>query len=372
MLTAGADKSGKPNICLSGEVDVKTTGAKAMVLFVCFVFFIYAFSWVAEKKENEVFLLLAILTASFLSGFRAATVGFDTQIYVNFCTNIGRGIWSPNVELSFQYILKALLLLWNDSQWVLLVFALATNALIIYRFWTLRKLGSFSWMVLMYLVIYYLSTMNIMRQYIAIAIIFYSTLFLDKKKYIHYLIFTAFACMLHTTALLGFSLFPIYVLFSTEDKKVRKCVIIACFALIPVAIVACRFLFQHYYSKYLAESNNSIGLMIPVQFISLVLVWFLCIRKNNLERTVTPQNVSAIFVCALLGILITFGGYYTTTLSRLGLYFKLFEIPYIAYATQNGKYRIVPQAIYLFLIIYMLFTGLIENGAGVFPFTFAD
>ena len=274
LLTAGADKSGKPNICLSGEVDVKTTGAKAMVLFVCFVFFIYAFSWVAEKKENEVFLLLAILTASFLSGFRAATVGFDTQNYLNIFANIERGIWSPNVELSFQCVAKILLLIWNDPQWVLLVFAVATNALIFYRFWTLRKLGSFSWMVLTYLVIYYLSTMNIMRQYLAVAVIFYATLFLDKKKYVPYLVCTVFACLLHTSALLGFALLPIYVLFSVEDKKIRKRVIIICLALIPVAIVVCKFLFEHY-SKFLDEPNNSIGLMMPVRLVVLVMIWFL-------------------------------------------------------------------------------------------------
>jgi len=340
-----------------------------MVLFVFFCFCIYTFSWIAEKKDNKMFLVLAILAAGFLSGFRAGSVGWDTQNYLNIFYNIGRGIWSPNVELSFQYIAKFLLFFWNDPQWVLLVFALATNALIIYRFWTLRKLGSFSFMVLMYLVFYYLSTLNIMRQYLAIAIIFFATAFLDKKKYIPYLLCTVFACLLHTTAILGFALLPVYTLFSMEDKRLRKRLMILYLSLLPVVITAGVFLFLRY-RNYLAQSNNSIGLMMPVRLVVLGLVWFFCVRKTTPGTYTNRRILPVITACALLGILITFCGYYTTTLSRMGLYFMLFEIPFIAYATQNGKYRIVPQGIYYLLLLYMIFLVLTGNGAGVWPFAF--
>ena len=94
-----------------------------MIIFACFCFGIYVLSWFAEKKDSKVLLLATILAAGLLSGFRAGSVGWDTQNYLNIAGNVGQGIWSPNVELSFQYIVKALLLLWGDPQWVLLVFA---------------------------------------------------------------------------------------------------------------------------------------------------------------------------------------------------------------------------------------------------------
>lgn len=340
-----------------------------MIIFAFFCFCIYALAWFAEKKDSKTLLVFTILAAGLLSGYRAGSVGWDTQNYLNIAINVGRDIWSPNVELAFQYVVKALQLLWGDPQWVLLVFAVATNALFIYRFWTLRKIGSFSWMVFLYLVFHYLSTMNIMRQYMAVAVVFYATVFLDQRKCLPYLLCTIFACLLHTTALLGFALFPVYLIFSAKNKKVRKRILILCAILSPAMAFAAVVLFRRY-GYYLLQSNNSIGFMMPVRMVVLMLVWFVSIRKTRPMPYVNRQIIPVVTICSLLGILITFGGYYVTTLSRAGLYFIIFEIPFIAYATKYGRNRLVPQAIYGLLVMYMLLLAFVGNGAGVWPFVF--
>lgn len=340
-----------------------------MIIFACFCFGIYVLSWFAEKKDSKVLLLATILAAGLLSGFRAGSVGWDTQNYLNIADNVGQGIWSPNVELSFQYIVKALLLLWGDPQWVLLVFAVATNALFLYRFWTLRRVGSFSCMVLLYLIFHYSSTMNIMRQYLAVAVIFFATVFLDKGRFAPYLLCTIFASLLHTTAVLGFVLLPFYVFVATDNKQVRRYILLLCALLLPIIFVGGVVLI-HQYGKYLQQANNSIGFMLPVRLLVLVVVWYVSVCKTRSVPYVNQRIMPAIAICAVLGILITFGGYYVTTLSRVGLYFIVFEIPFIAFAMKYGKNRLIPQTLYSVLAAYVLFFALMGNGAGIWPFAF--
>lgn len=190
----------------------------------------------AELKDNKLFLVLGVVALSLGAGLRNDNVGLDTYQYISaFKTNFSV-IWLFK-ETGFREISRLLMNAFSgNTTCLLLLYAAVTNALILYRLWDFRKDCSYSYMAFLYITLHYMNTLNIMRQYIAIAIVFFATRFLEKKGYIKFWLAVLLASVFHSSALLGLFFFFVYY-WKIAPNKQKKWMLFPLLIAIPIVFI---------------------------------------------------------------------------------------------------------------------------------------
>lgn len=343
----------------------------------------------ADKSGNRKKLISIVLILSLVSGLRAYVVGIDTYSYYSIfeavCNDDPTLAWR-NIEPSFLYICKLLLHISTSPNFLLFLFALLANSLIILRFWDFKDVASFPWMIACYYSSFYFLSMNIVRQFCAIAVIFYATRYLFERKYIVYTLAIGLAFLFHRSALVGLLFFCVEVIDWAQLNKKQKLFIFLGFVTIPIYIGYIIANIQMYF-KYFKSFSPNIGLMLPVK---IVLAFFLGIGlkkvinndensvnnyKNNKADTtiVTYENlgfINRIKAYYFVGLLLTFLGYFFSFMDRIGLPFYLYECVFVGILVKYRIDRKLCKVIYALLIAYVLFSEFRGNGQGVLPYVF--
>ena len=314
------------------------------MLFFVFIL-VYLFAFLAEKRKKKRYLAFIIIVLSCFVGFRSRSVGIDTDMYYQQFENLRKGIFSPNVEKEFQ-IFSYILLRVMRTEYVILLFSFITNWLIILRLWSLKEKGPFHIMVMLYAVLLYPETANIMRQYLAIAIVFYATLYVERKKLLVYLLLVLTAILVHRSAFLALSYYPLY--FWISHKKLNKKAVLG-LAILTVAPIIVSVFMRHYsgnFALYLS-GRVGIGLLYPVELAILMFFVLLEMPRFTIFRFEKDVVSLRFFVLTyLFGIIFSSLGYYRPTLYRIGLYFIIFETVFIPHVCTHGKNK------YFFLLVY--------------------
>ncbi len=163
----------------------------------------------AVKKDKKFFLFFLIFILSFISGFRGEGVGVDTSEYYHAIINNFPDSWMFR-EIGFRFLSSSIYHTFGDPRYVFCIISFLTNSLVIMRLWDFRKKCDFSIMVFLYTLIYYFDTMNIMRQFLAVAILFYFSRILEQKKYLLYLVIIFLCTLIHNTSPLALLILLIY------------------------------------------------------------------------------------------------------------------------------------------------------------------
>lgn len=216
-----------------------------MTYFVC-ICAASLFAMAAQKRNSKFLLFLVALILSLLCGLRGDGVGVDTLNYMSYFANlraIGIGFGS---DIGFSVFAYGMLQIFEESHIVLLICAFITNFLIIFRLWDFRDRASLSMMVFIFSVMHYPYTFNIVRQYLAIAMVFYGTRYIEKKKPLVYILINIVAVSIHTSSLVCFS-FMFMKHTPNETGKKRKYL---WYLLAIVLVVIGLFIFQTNAQKY--------------------------------------------------------------------------------------------------------------------------
>lgn len=352
------------------------------IVFIGLAIFCLLFSSIAERFDKQRYVWLIILALCFISGFRGASVGIDTKGYLAIFEYIKRGQfqYAYGVEESFKYICYAILKIIPSKQFLLLLMAFVTNWCIITRFWELRKYSSFTCMVLTYYAIFYFATMNVARQFCAIALVFYGTRYLIQKRSFRFIIFVAMASLIHRSAIAGLLLLAVNCLRWKELPKYQKRIYICCALIIPViAIYAMRILSR--YSKYFASLSMNIGFMVLVKIgffaVTLILIFamhpqfaYFRMRKgiNADDRFVMKLTCISYGMALILAGL----GYFFSYVDRISWYFYLYEGVYFGMLLKGKKVsnRIILGYVIAILLCYSFFQSMLHNAQGTMPYAF--
>lgn len=177
---------------------------------------------IKNKNVSLFFWGSAILVASLVSGLRYG-VGTDffsyEQWFRHFLTYPIN--WNNYQDISFTILIKSLQLFTDNPQLLFLVSAFMTNLLVmlfIKKNTDLYDLGFFLFITLYF----YYSSLNIMRQWIAISIFLYSLKYAFDKKIIKYFLLVLLASTFHASALL---MLPIYYIFRLKVNIINIFVI---------------------------------------------------------------------------------------------------------------------------------------------------
>lgn len=335
------------------------------MLYILCILSVLLLSYIADKKENRIFLLLCAFILSLLCGLRGVGTGVDTIHYYNFMSYIrGSGI-SFGSDIGFSVISYIIMGFFDNPYYPLIVFAFVTNFLIVYRLWDFREEASLTLMLLIYLSIYYSYTFNIVRQFLAISIIFWGTRYIERGEYIKYIILNILTSSIHTSSLLCFSF--LFVTFGYNTKNIKYKILSFGSAILYV-FVGIYFFSANItkYEGYFVKSNSSIHAMTILKIICLLLVLF----SNNVFRNdkfsvskygvVFPMQKQVPIMYAAGLVLSTLGMKYTF-MNRIGFYFLMFEMPFWGQAVRAKVNKDIYRLIIFLIVGYVLVTTYISG-----------
>lgn len=332
---------------------------------------VVAMSKKAQKKGKRIFMFLAAFVLSAIAGLRAVTVGLDSANYADLFEHIanGRLDLAYGLETSFKYICAALLFIWNNPNFLFFVFALITNILILLRLWDFREQISLPWATAVYLGMFYFMTFNAMRQFVAVAIVFYASRYLLDKKYIRFCIYVLIASLFHRSAIVGIALIACDVFawkyLDAWQKKLLKAFII----IGPIVILVFGSAIIGRYAIYLNNVKFNFGLMLFLKLFLFILTSFLLkgeyssVEDNN-KHSVQSYSITTTKTYYCLGILITMFGYFFPFVERIGLYFYLFETVYVGKLMKSDHIEAIIKFFIAILYLILLAMSFLGNGQG--------
>ena len=325
-----------------------------------------------EKTNSKKTVWLMVILVSLIAGLRAISVGIDTKTYDTIFKYAANGNVKSiyGVETSFIYICMGLLNVWNSSHFLLFVFALVSHGLILFRIWKDREYISFAWSVFAYYILFFAFSLNGLRQFVAVAFVFYATGFLKDGKYIKYIIMVLAACLFHTSAIVGLGYLLFEIIFTKYFNSNRKMI---AFLLVSAAGVFGLYIVSdliNAYSNYFNRQAASTGLMMIVKVILLMMAIVLIKPGTDTsERYFCSSHRWFYFV----GLLFNSLSYVFMYAGRIGLYYYIFESIYVGYllkARSKTIWGVFLKLGYVLLLFYTFAITVTSGAQGEIPYRF--
>lgn len=354
----------------------------SFLLYIGLCAFCWLCSYWANRRDKKGYIWAIILVLTLIAGLRDTSVGVDTQSYMRLFDLIDRAMFKQayGLEETFKYIVYVLLRIIPSKQFLLILFAFITNACIMSRFWELRKVSSFSCIVVCYYMAFYFMTFNAVRQFCAVAIVFYCTRFLDQKKVLRFVLGVLLAMLFHRTALMGFA-FLAFNCFRWKELPLRQRLLYIFAVLsIPVLIPVALKMFASY-GRYFKEPTLDIGMMLLLKFVFLVVTLIFAfglhrrysyLRNDHLLTEEDTYRIRMTGISYATALALAILGYIFPHAERIGLYFYLFEPVYFGILLKGKKplYRVLFFYFIAFVIGYSFIYSMAHNSQGNMPYAF--
>lgn len=329
---------------------------------------------IAEKSQKKAPVYIIAIILSLFCGLRGASVGVDTVNYITNLTYIReRGILFGGSDIGYSLLSYIMMGYFNNPHYALLVFAAITNILVILRLWDFKESSSFTMMVLIFLIFHYPYTFNIVRQYLAVSIIFWGTRYLEKSSYLKYLCFVAIAASMHSSAILGFLL--VFIPFGFDKFRLTKIKLVGLFGSVLLIIVGFNVFQSNFdkYTKYFQESETSVHLITIVKTLAVLLV--IVANRPFKNKTFSysyckthpmRKEIPIIYTC---GLLLSSLGMLHSFMNRIGFYFMMYEMPFWGQAIMARKNRIIFILIISLMLIYSFQATMLGGADGLIDYT---
>lgn len=357
----------------------------ASILLYCLIVIISSFLMhmaEREKQFEKMFILLAFLVIALPSAFRYK-VGLDYAGYSSaYNIIVDAGSISESIKwFTIEYSFRILSFISNDligSPQILFAFySIFTNLFIVLGIYSYRKYVSMSTMTFMYTTLYYLMTLNIARQMLAVSIIFFASKYILKKSFLKYLFFVLLASLFHKSAIVALVLYCIsfesgfiYKIFNV--LKYLSPIIIIFFMKQFLNLFSSISFFHKYLMNYHVISQLSIGLGFVLQFI-LCLVLYI-VYKNKMLRFPDESQYFIVQTMIFGTILFLLQYRFDNFGGRVALYFNIFSVIALSLLANSADkqqtglkydFQLLPY-LYAFLLFIM---DLINDSQGCIPYT---
>ncbi len=297
-----------------------------LMLIISIIFLILA-QKTKHKKLEILYYILATLPFFIVSSFRYG-LGVDYhKRYVWDFSNMSKGMDIPNLEIGFKLLIQFIQLFSNDYVWIFII----SSAIIIGCIMTtiVKKSNNVILSVLIFFVCgHFFYSLNIMRQYVAIAIILFSYQFLLKKKQkIWYALGVILATTIHSTSIVMLALLFLDKKMLGNIKVVLPITAIILilntklFDIIGLLIQNTRF--SIYLTGKLAVGDISVVLMI--ENILLYLGMYYIYKKNQKRDIISTEDILFLNIQAITVVIIALGAIHSLFF-RIAFYFSIFQV----------------------------------------------
>ncbi len=347
-----------------------------------------------QKKITGVFLsMIAIAVPSILAGARKIDIGVDVKIYVYpiFLKALEAKDFLElynqlDIEILYLFLTYIISLFTTNIQWLLLFVQVIIFSLVyLYAYYNKEKLPM--WLCIMtYLLVFYNTTYNIVRQSLAVAFILFSVNVAREKKYLKTIVLYIIAIMFHTTAV--FSILLYFVIFMeniTFNKKIKFMIYFIIYSIFIIIIIYCKeilYFLSHTinllpdkYYNYFTNTNYALK-SIGINFFILIfrLFWlFLFFIQKNMNKAIYNKELFLIMITDFLLYIVSFkvtnAARMTYYYGTIGLIIGMPEI--INIFKDRGKNRMIATAgIVAVLIIYWYMNYIFFGYDATYPYKF--
>lgn len=354
-----------------------------MSVYVANLFFVLGYSFLDSKyssynintpeteKRKTVFFYIVLLTLVLISGLRYMDYYLsDEWVYRIKYGIIGNDSFINIIkssEFGFNMLNWILYKISKNPQTIIFVCSLITN---IYLVSTIKRYSSIFW-ISMYMYIcmgVYDTSFNIIRQFLAIAIVYGGIKYLVKRQFKKYLIMVLIATTIHTSAVI---MIPIYFISNKKVsiKTALKIVTIAIIAIIifePVVNLISSVIgginprIDQYLSAITTGSGYGVNPLRVVVYICPLVIAF--INKGAIE--VKNKNIDLFLNLYLIGSMIMIVSLKFVYIARFAEYFTialLILIPDILTSFKNKNINIIvcfiSSILYFIYFIYLMSIG---------------
>lgn len=322
------------------------------------------------KAVCTVIIFIALLT---IASGRANNIGTDISYYVELVFNNSKQyysfqefLYSHQLEFGYDYLSFLCSRMTNDIHVVFLInhFFILFFVFCAINFFSRDYKISSSFCLLLYIFSFYNYSLNIVRQSIAVSILFFFMFFLFKKNYLIFLIGTFFSVLFHDSGIVGLFIFILFVIYNFIKTFKYKRYLIVLFLLgtfivilfspmfitffVSIGILPERFE-EHFYS-YQTQTNGVLFIFsqFPILFLSIY-----SIAKNKID-----ERLSFLYYFPVFSFSFSICGLYFGFAGRLLYYFQIFNIilyPLIQSKFYNQKNKVILNAVYFLWIIFLWF-----------------
>lgn len=282
----------------------------------------------ADKKNSRFLLGILILLLSCVIGFRYY-VGKDFGNYVNAYQVISKQgsiaqarAWYT-IEESYYYLSFISKALMGSFQFIFIFYGFFTTLCFVLGIWYFRQQINVDWAMMYYVTTLFFGSFNTIRQYMAVAIIFFAFRYVIEKKWIRYFIAVGIAVLFHTSAIVGVIIYFYGIRKNYVGRMLRIFNYIGPVVLILGTNQLMNFVSKLEYdriSNYTAESHFGFGII--VQIIILGLFLRSCKRNNSLQGEKRYFVRQILILSTILCIL----DYTLGAASRVRVYFSTIEM----------------------------------------------
>lgn len=366
-----------------------------MIYLLCFALSIAATvgAELSFKKSKRwlglLFSAVAIALPALLAGLRGLTVGTDTANYYDWPDYWGGSLryetfaeyWSTvKTEWLFALLSGGMQRLGIDFHWYLLFCHLFIMTLVYAGFFRWSDEISPALGMTFFFLCYYNASLNIFRQYMAMALIFFALGSLRKNRWLHYTAVVLIASLIHTSALLGlFYLFMFYFFYRKDGTERPQPLFRSLLTLIPLGAGIALFapllklavklgVLSEKYLFYIATPETPPAIMISLLVLAelaVLLVFYRELRDNSRYGTLLTLNAGVYLVLLQVSFFVSYG-------KRIGLYFALFNLVALAKLSSAQRTRAarfaVGAIITAVLFAYWLYYIVLTNSNETLPY----
>ena len=320
-----------------------------------------------------------VIILTLIAGLRSPSVGVDTAGYVEIIKSLQysfRSHVSNVTEIGFLGISYLSMKYTGSYTCALLIFGFLINYFIIRRIFEERENASFPLAIYIFYCQYYFMTLNTIRQWVAIAFLFYFSKYIGKSKkgMIVYIAALFASVLFHKTAIIGVLLIAVYFLTTNSKKWYIQLGKISFIVLAPfIVLLIYNFFFSTYGAVYGKVITGSISF---VNVLRLLLIAFIAITTHNekarsrgLDVTnnewfrIQSFNLIAYFSGTIITLCVLFYKY----IDRVGLYFIIFELLVLP-SFAKGRYKQFAIILIIALFTYLRAMSFAGNGYGELPY----
>ena len=248
-------------------------------------------SYVTNRVKNgdRIYLWITVIQLTLLSGLRGLEVGTDTLSYYNIFTEISRiddigALFARKEEIGYVLLNRCISLLGGNITVLFTVCAFITA----YGLMCFLRDNAYNLRFSTYLLIvfmFFFTSMNVIRQYVATAVGLNAVTCIKKKKYIKSLVLILIGALFHKLAL--FYLVIYFAYWASVNKRVRNLYCIFMFVCLvwgkQILIKAAEFLG---YGSYIQSFSPDSGVMniIIYTFIAFFIILIIFQNKKVLSK----------------------------------------------------------------------------------------
>lgn len=280
-----------------------------------------------EKILPALFKFLSFSVLFILSGFRGLSVGTDTSMYVRVFNRVG-GLSDLDMHKGrFEFIYRLFectIAQFTSNPHILLILSSFITLLLIYVvFYKESRLPWFSVLMFIMLMFFY-DSMNMMRQYMAVALTCMAVHFFIKDKKIMFIFLAVIAGLFHTSAFMILILFPLSYINLNSGKRYIYILVSIIIALGIGKLLPIMIRIMPGYEGYLTSDQyfqqNQLGAILKSM---VYFLFFLIVEYSYRKNSDGGKKEQIEYWMALLGFAITLSSVNGSILSRIGIYFAV-------------------------------------------------